>query len=37
MIFTLEETHENILQKYSKTCSKNRKIFFIEIMCKDKY
>ena len=39
MIFTLEETHESILQKYSKTCSKNLigKDFFVELMYKNIY
>lgn len=39
MIFILEETQESILQKYSKTCSKNliEKDFFVELMYKNKY
>ena len=39
MIFTLEETNENILQEHSKTCSKDLigKDFFVESMYKNKY
>ena len=38
-IFTLKKTHENILRKYSNTCSKNLigKYFFVELMYKNKY